>query len=316
MMTTLRRTSSGAALIAAVVLTGFMFAADPAAVVVQVTGDVQVQRAGASAVAPAAVGASLAAGDRLIVREGARAVVLYRTGRSETATSSVTIAAPEGQQPGGLFDQTVNTIAQVATTDARRQPNRQGMIRPVAGEAVPIAPRNGVRVVDGWPTLTWFRIPDAHGYMVQLRRIDVEGARPVRFHAGTDTTFTLPSGAPPLAAGAEYEWTVAAAPSGRPATVQKFRVLDGAAHAALSARLDAIRAAGLDPAADGAFLAALAYRDAGAHYQALQKLEHLAADGAPNSRAYHLLHAELLDATGDVEGAAAAFAAADAAPAE
>jgi hypothetical protein len=316
MMSTLRRAAGGAALVAAVLVTGFRPAADPAAVLVQVTGDVQLQRAGTAAPAPAALGASLAAGDRIIVATGAKAVLLYRTGRSETATASLTITAPETQQPGGLFDQTVKTIGQVATTDARKQPNRQGMIRPVAGEAVPIAPRNGVHVVDGWPTLTWFSISSAAGYMVQLRRIDDAGTRPVRFHAGTDTTFTLPADAAPLVAGAEYEWTVAAVPSGRPATVQRFRVLDAAGHAVLAARLDAIRAAGLDPAGDGAFLAALAYRDAGAHYHALRKLDRIAADTTPNSRAYHLLRAEVLDAIGDIDGAAAAFAAADAAPAE
>lgn len=316
MMTTMRRTSRGGVLIAALLLAAFRPAADPVAVLVQLTGDVQLQRADGAGASAAAVGASLAAGDRLVIADGARAVVLYRTGRSQSATESVTIAAPDGQQPGSLFDQTVQTIAQVATTDARRQPNRQGMIRPVAGEAVPIAPRNGIRVLDSRPTLTWFGIPSAQGYMVQLRRIDVDDARPVRYHAGTDTTFTLPPDAHPLVTGAEYEWTVAAMPAGRPASVQRFVVLDADAHAALKARLHSIHEAGLDPAGDGAFIAALAYRDAGAHYQALQMLEAVAASGAQGSRTYHLLRAEVLDAIGDIDGATAAFAAADAAPAE
>lgn len=294
-------------------LAGFRPAADPAAVLVQLAGSVQVQKAGQAAGA-AKLGVSLEAGDRVIVPAGAKAVLLYRTGRMETVTQSLTVAEPQSQQPGTLYQQTVNTIAQVATTDARRQPNRQGMIRPIAGEPVPILPRNGVRVLDVRPTFVWFAVPDARDYMVQVRRLDIEGARPIRYPAGRDTLWSYPHDAPPLVPGGSYEWTVAAMPGGRPAGTQQFTVADVEAFSRVAALHAALGSAGIDVTTDGAFVAALAYRDAGMAYEAARLLDGLEKSGSASGRAYHLLRADVLDRLGDLEGAARAFAAADAEP--
>src|SRR5512146_2997427 len=102
------------------------WSAEPSAVVVQVSGAVQVQRAGQAAV-PAAVGLSLMPGDKVILAGGAKAVVLYKTGKMQTTSQSFTVEDAQRDKPGGLFSQTVTTLAQVATTNARTQPNRQGM---------------------------------------------------------------------------------------------------------------------------------------------------------------------------------------------
>lgn len=285
------------------------FAADPVAVIVQVSGTVQIQTAGGNSPFAATVGANLGAGDKLLVSNGARAVLLYKSGKMEPATSSLTITAPVNQAPAGRFEQTVKTLAQVATTNARAQPNRQGMIRPIAGEPVPVAPRNRVTVIDVRPTFVWYRVPGASGYTVQIRRIEPEGGRPERFEAGTDTSWTYPLSASPLMPGATYEWTVGAA-GDRVAQMQRFRVISGDEFNQVANAMRELTADGIDPQTDGLFLSALTYRDAGLFYEAERALEKLAGAGG-SGRMFHLLRAEVLDAIGNVDAAAKHFAAAD-----
>lgn len=289
------------------------WSADPSAVVVQISGGVQVQRSGQASAVPASVGLSLMPGDKVIVAAGAKAVLLYKTGKMQTASQTMTIDDAQREKAGGLFTQTVTTLAQVATTNARSQPNRQGMIRPVEGTAAPISPRNDLKVADLHPEFTWFKLPDAKSYIVQIRRVQPFASRPERFNASGDTTWSYPSDATPLMPGAEYEWTVADANGGRPGSVQRFRVIGGDDFAHVTNTLNELTTAGIDPLGDGLFLTTLAYRDAGLMYDANRLLDRLAANGT-KGRAYYLLRGEVLDALGDVDGAAKAFATADAEP--
>ncbi|HET6762881.1 MAG TPA: hypothetical protein VFH27_04390, partial [Longimicrobiaceae bacterium] len=190
-------------------------AVDPVAVVVRLVGRVQVQR-GAAAAKAAAVGMPLLPGDQVVVPAGGQAVVLYRTGRTQMLQQSARIAAPTAAQPNGVFRQTVRTLSQVASTDARTQPNRQGMIRPISGAAVPISPRNEIRVRGGRPTFTWFAVPEVRDYEIQLRRVDGTPGPVVRYPVGADTTWTVPASSPALEPGGTYEWSVAW-PDGRAA---------------------------------------------------------------------------------------------------
>jgi hypothetical protein len=299
-----------------------LHAADPVAVLVQMSGAVQVQHTG-KAPASATIGMHLMPGDKVLVPAGGKAVLLYRTGKMQTATSEITVSDTKAAQSSGLFSRTVQTLSVVATTDARAHPNRQGMIRPIAGSAVPISPRNQIKVLAVRPTLVWFRIADAPAYVVQLRRIDgactnvAAGAtapalcKPVRFEAKRDTAFTLAGSEPALVRGAVYEWAVAPTSGGRVSETQRFRIAGDADYAKINMRLKELTAAGLDPATDGAFLSALAYRNAGLFYDAqaaLARIDQSAASG----RAYHQLKGEVLDALGDLEGAAHEFSQADA----
>jgi hypothetical protein len=280
---------------------------DPAAVLVQLSGKVEVQRGNRTAAA--VVGTGLEAGDRLLVPSGGRAVIMYRTGRFETATSAITIEARQSDQPSGLYRQTLQTMAQVATTDAARQPNRQGMIRPVPGQAAPIAPRNDVAVLDVRPTFMWFAVPEATSYTVQLQRTDLTGARPMRWDVDPDTTWSYPSEEPALVPGASYRWTVAA--GGRAAASESFRVISSAEFEQLSTAFAELTASGVDPASDGLFVAALRYRDAGLFYEAERALARLAGNGSGSGRAFHLLRGEVFDRLGALEAASASFQAAD-----
>lgn len=281
--------------------------ADPVAVIVQFEGDVRVQRAGEPTAVPGAVGMQLAAGDRVIVADGSRAILLHRTGRMERASATLTLEEPEEPGTNSLFAQTLRTLGQVATTDARSQPNRQGMIRPITGAPVPIAPRNEIAVMDVRPSFTWFSVPDAQRYMVQIRRVSPSETAPVRYDAGADTTWSYPSTLPPLVPGATYAWTVGPVGAGRPASEQQFRVIDADGLAGVQSTLQSLMESGIDPGADGLFLAALAYRDAGLHYEALRALDQIEEDGGAQGFAYYMLRGEVLDALGNVAAAERAF---------
>ena len=287
--------------------------AEPAAVVVQVTGAVQVQRAVQGAPAAATVGLSLNAGDKVIVGSNGKATLLYKSGKMEPTSATVTIAEPAGQQSQGMFKQAVQTVAQVATTNARVQPNRQGMIRPVAGEPIPIAPRNGVKVLDVRPTFSWFKVSGATSYTVQIRRITPAGGTPLRFQTN-DTSFAYPSTAMPLLPGGEYEWTVGVGTGGRIANLVRFKVVSGEEFSQIATTLRELHTAGIDPTGDGAFVLSLAYRDAGLFYEANRLIDQLAKAGA-KGRIFYLLRGEVLDAIGELDAASKAFAAADLEPA-
>jgi len=288
-------------------LAAFTWTREPAAVLVKVSGAVEVQKVTDEKV-PGTVGLSLEPGDRVLVPSGGKAVLMYRTGKMETAAAAVTVAEPASGEPAGLYAQTARTITQVATTDAARQPNRQGMIRPVQGTATGIAPRNGIAVDETRPTFTWYGVPGTTAYTIMLRRTDAPG-QPVRFQAGADTVWTYPADAQALERGGTYSWVVGT-DAGRIGQQMEFRVLDAERYAAIQAAMDAMSASGLDPAEDGLFVAAVVYRDAGLVYDAAAALERLAAEGT-GGRLLHLMRGEALDAIGDLEGAAQAFQAAD-----
>lgn len=280
-------------------------AEDPVAMVVRVTGTVQVHRAAGGAAAPASVGMRLMAGDRLDVDGGAQAVLLYVSGRRETLTQSLTIAAPEQAERAGVFERTVSTLNAVASTDARQHPNRQGMIRPVAGASTLMSPRNDIKVVDLRPTFVWTAVPGATSYTIQLRSAD--GVTRKRFEVGTDTTWTMPTSAPPLAPGERYHWTVAPAGRGRVAEEHAFRTLSTAEYRALEHGMAQLRSAQLDPWSDGLFLAALVFRDEGLFYEADRALRQLETSNAALGQAYYLLRGEVYDALGMLELAAGSF---------
>ncbi len=284
---------------------------DPVALLIRAQGAVTVERADGTDPVPGTVGVGLNAGDRVVVERGGEAMVLYRTGRLVKAATSVVIEQPADAEPSSLFSNTMSTLAQVATTDARTQPNRQGMIRPIAGAPVPVAPRNAIRVLSFRPDFTWTSVPDAGRYVIQIQRRGPDGPPPVRFDVGTDTTWSWPGSEAPLVPGATYVWTVGGEGIGRVAEPQTFTVASAADVATVERTLTGLVDAGIDPGTDGLFLAALAYRDAGLFYEAQRALETTGARGGGGGRAFHTLRGEVYDAIGDAARAQAAFAAAD-----
>lgn len=274
-----------------------------AAVIVKVQGDVQVRVAGGDA-APAAVGTRLSVGDEIIPGAGGQAVVVSQTGSTQTVSEAVRIQAPSDAEDGDMFSRTVQVLAQAATTDARSQPNRQGMIRPIPGQPTQVAPRNNLTVMDPRPTLEWHEVKGARGYMIQIRR---EGGSPMRFETGAETTWTLPESEEPLERGETYFWTVAPSGTGRPAREQAFTVAAEDTYQAVSDNLESLEAAGLDPSGDGLFLSAVIYREAGLYYEAADALEALKESGAPMSAEAYFLMGEVLDTLGRVDEAQAAF---------
>lgn len=265
------------------------------ALVVYVVPDVVVIR-GRDTLA-ASVGLTLSAGDRLAVAAGGRAVIVRASGRSETFTSSATISAATRSEPGGLVRNTLALLGQMST-DARMQPNRAAMIRPIAGAAVAISPRNGITVLDLRPTFVWFAAT-SRPYTVQLAR---KHGVPLRFTDIQDTVWTLPDSELPLLAGAEYEWTVTAGVGGRTPTAVTFRAISSAELAVLTRHLESLSAEGLDFEKEGLLLAAAAYLEAGLVYDALHALERLLAGSVSVSAEIRELHRSLRERALRAEG--------------
>lgn len=279
----------------------------PAAVVVKLDGSVQVQIGDAGPRA-ATVGTRLSIGDRILPGTDAQAIVVFSSGATRTLTTATTIEAETGGGQGDMFSRTVQVLSQAASSDARNQPNRQGMIRPVPGAPEIIGPRNSLPVKAARPTFSWHPAEGHSEYIVQIRQ---EGSRPIRYEVGAATTWTLPSDAPALTPGEDYWWTVGPKGRGRPSREMKFRVLSLDRHDALNEQLGILLEAGLDPEGDGAFMAAVIYREAGLYYDAATALGFLEDAGQTLGVEALLLKGEIMDAMGDLEAAQAAFDQAD-----
>ncbi|MEQ9399725.1 MAG: hypothetical protein RJQ04_11235 [Longimicrobiales bacterium] len=282
---------------------------DPAALVVRVSGTVQVRHGGA-APAPATVGERLAPGDEVLPASGSRALLLTRSGATLNVTENTTVAEPAAGGNPDMFDRTMRTLAQAASGDARGAGLRQGMIRPIPGEPTLVAPRNGLTVATAHPTFRWMPVDGATGYMIQVRRID--GGRPMRFDTGMDTEWTLPEGEAALEAGATYAWTVAPE-GGRPTREQQFQVMAADVAGELEQAMADVSSLGLDPRGDGLFLSAIVYRDLGLVYEAHEALSDLeAAGGGDLAAELYLLKGEILSRLGRADEATVAFDRADA----
>ncbi|GMR11890.1 MAG: hypothetical protein BMS9Abin29_0075 [Gemmatimonadota bacterium] len=279
----------------------------PAAMVVTVQGDVQL-RIGGGPLEPAAVGSRLSGGDEVVPGAGGAATLIDRTGRTRVITETFTVQTPGGGTETSVLSRTVRVLASAATTDARGNPNRQGMIRPIPGEVTLVAPRNGLKVMSTRPTFTWRSVEGVEGYTLQIRRI---GGGFNRYRTGPDTVWTLPDSEEALEPGAEYMWTLAPRPSGRPTREQPFTVIAAEAGETVASDLALLADAGLDPLTDGLFLTAVIYRDADLLYEAEDALSELEAGGAPLSASIYLLRGEILDALGHIDQARMAFDKAD-----
>jgi hypothetical protein len=279
----------------------------PAAVLVKLDGSVQVQIGDAGPQA-ATVGTRLSVGDRIIPGDGAQAIVVFSSGATRTLTEPTTIEAAAGGGQGDMFSRTVQVLSQAASSNARTQPNRQGMIRPVPGAPEIIGPRNSLPVKSARPTFSWHPAEGHSEYIVQIRQ---EGSRPIRYEVGETTEWTLPEDAPALTAGEDYWWTVGPKSRGRPSREMQFQVLALDKHDALNEQLGILLEAGLDPEGDGAFMAAVIYREAGLFYDAAAALGFLEDIDQPLGVEALLLKGEIMDAMGDLEAAQAAFDEAD-----
>lgn len=294
-----------AALLALVAAAPLAAQENPAALVVRLQGEVQFRHGGSTAAA--AVGTRLVTGDEVLPASGARAILITRTGAQQVVTQATTIDEPRGGGNPDLFERAMSTLAQAASADARTAGGRQGMIRPIPGEPVLVAPRNGLIVTADRPVFSWMAVEGATSYTLQLRKVD--GGRPMRFEVAA-TEWTLPPDQPALETGATYAWTVAPK-GGRPTREQQFRVIGTADDELLSSTLGEVRAMGLDPMGDGLFLTAVIYRDLGLFYDADVALKELEKSGEMSADLY-LLKGEILNVLGHEEEARKAFDKADA----
>ncbi len=279
----------------------------PAALVVRLQGEVRI-RHGDAAPSGAAVGERLQAGDAIMPASGARAFLVLRTGATQVVTENTTLEEPSGEGNPDMFSRAMRVLAQAATTDASTISARQGMIRPIPGEPVLVAPRNGLTVSSTRPTFNWLAVPGATEYMIQIRRID--GGRPVRYRTGPDTTWTLPPDAPALLPGATYAWTVAPG-RGRPTREQRFRVIGAEEYRQLEENLATLSDMGLPPEGEGLLFTAMLYRDLNLLYDAEAILDTMDRNTTPMSAELYLLKGDILASLGRAREAREAFDKAD-----
>lgn len=277
----------------------------PAALIVEIQGDVQLEVGGAARAA--AVGTRLSAGDRVIPARGASVILLRQTGQTQVVEEPVTIQALARGESGDQFSRTVDVLARAATSDAATRTNRQGMIRPVPGQPVLISPRNGVLTQDPRPTFVWYGVEGGTSYTIQVRK---EGGRPVRFEVGPDTTWTYPGDAPPLLPGSTYHWTVASE-SRRTAQPDSFRMISGEQFAVVAQNLNGIQELGLDPYGSGLILTTVVFLDTGLLYDAFAAVRALEGSGGELSVEALLLKAEILAGLGRFAEADEVWAEAD-----
>jgi len=207
-----------------------------------------------------------------------------------------------------MFSRAMRVLAQAATADASTISARQGMIRPIPGEPVLVAPRNRLTVSSTRPTFTWMSVPGAVGYTIQIRRVD--GGRPVRYRAGSDTVWTLPPDAPALIPGATYAWTVAPA-RGRPTREQRFKVIGAEEYQELAENLAALSDMGMPPEGEGLLFTAMLYRDLDLLYDAEAILDTMERSSTPMSAELYLLRGDILASLGREREARSAFDKAD-----
>ncbi len=282
-------------------------AGPPAAIVVKLQGEVSIRSGGATA--PAVVGTRLTVGDEVIPATGARAYLVHRSGQTQVVSERTIVAAPSrSAEEGDMFSRTVRVLAQAANSNARTQPNRQGMIRPIPGEPVLVSPPNGITVTRQRPTFRWMEVAGAAGYTLQLR---TEGERPRRFQVDGATAWTLPDSEAPLLSGRSYQWTVAPL-GGRPTREEPFTVIGDEQRQELEWSIEAIAGMGLDPLVEGRLLAAVVFTDFGLYYDAVAALSDLEQGGDPLGADLYLLKGEVLDRLGRLDEAREAFDQADA----
>jgi len=281
-------------------------AQEPVALVIRVTGDVDV-RHGAGDPGPAAVGEPMFAGDGVLPSAGARAILLTRTGGQQVVTEDETLSAPVAGASSDLFSRAMSTLAQAASTDATMG-GRQGMIRPLTCGIAPLGPRNNLLVATPVPTFGWTSY-EGQSYDLMVRNID--GGRPQIFEVGMDTTFTIPEDAA-LDLGATYEWTifVGGRRTGRACQPMRFQVMSLEESVELEVYMEEISVFGLDPMGDGLFLTVMAYRDLGLFYDAREALVTVEEQASLSADLY-LLKGEILAELGQEEAAREAFDMAD-----
>lgn len=278
-------------------------AADPAAVIVEISGRGTIHSVAGVPPRLALPGSHLASRDSLDLSANATATLLLRSGSVQRVARSIRLPADTVQPRAGLLSLAFQTFAQIASTDVRGQPNRQGMIRPLPGTVVLRSPRNEILLATGRPTFVWMPVDGAPRYRLLIQR---PAGEPLRFSGIADTTWVLPLDTPDLEAGL-HTWTVAAEPGGRPGEGQRFRVATPEERVAVASALRELGGSNAGGEPEGFPLAAaMTYHAAGFHYDALGALDHHLRGDGPASRELHLLHAAVLEATGDIDEAAAA----------
>lgn len=193
-------------------LVGIAFAGEPAGVLVEVKGQVQVRRAHTARWRPARVNTPLYAGDTVRVGHDSSAAIWFPDGTlrrlSAGARWTVRHAA---ERRSSMWHEVWASLLQrfrpaseksLTVVAAARTASPKGGTGPVA-----LSPRNS-RVLSDHPEFDWQPVPGAQGYRVTVGFFD---AAPTTWETVVARPpFRYPDDAPPLVPGKVYVWRVEA----------------------------------------------------------------------------------------------------------
>ena len=276
----------------------------------ELTGDVQLKKAGRSKFQEANFGDLLSLSDELKLSTKASATVYCSNQNEWKVPSGKVSVVSEGCPPGE---------STLKLPNGSRQPTRPGGLIEEALSAIPyiISPRN-TSLLNDRPILRWNAVSGATSYIVQVQGSGVD------WQQKTVATEIEYPGEPPLEKGLRYRVTVVAdnGASSRSERRVGFTVLDDQKADSVLAAVEKLKQQGLTKEAEGLALAHL-YRGNNLQAEAIELLEGLVKGGSQTVAVYRLLGdiyqqgglsrlakerylkaLELADA-GDVEGQAA-----------
>jgi hypothetical protein len=241
---------------------------EPVALVIDATQRVQVVRATQELAEAVQVGFRLHPGDQLLVPGGSRAVLLYRNGRMERVTGTLTLAA--GRDFGTLG---LGGLISVLDQRPRRGEGVSGELPNLpSGGPVPLQPPHGATILSARPHFIWHAAERADGYVLTIE----DGlSEPRRFQVGHATEWRIPGDVPPLMRGRSYRWTVSS--GGGMVASAGFSVIAEPVLEVLTGRLIEIDGSVL--AEQRPLLRLLSFLEAGLVHEASRELDAMAASG-------------------------------------
>jgi len=247
----------------------------PVAFIAEVSGRVDVARAGSKHAERGTIGLALGRGDKVEVAEGGAATVLFSDGNllELSGNSSITVGVQAKRKRGAEADPLMAEVFKSVSEGVVGGSREAGLVAlaPVRGSVAPneiiLAPRQ-TEILDARPVFRWRAVAGADRYRVV---VSGEGGELWQAESG-DTSYGYPDDAPPLPRGASLLWRMQASSDRGPLQGEEngFRIKPAEESAAIRDQLERIeKGAG----SAGPFLAGVYLSSQGLFLDAIARLE-------------------------------------------